>query len=88
MRQIILEAHTDENGVNYLIPDRYTRIDSPEMYATYHRIVGKTAIVIVFSDETYTYDECKRFAIAYMTGRFHQWTFALNSDNPKWERVK
>lgn len=88
MRTIYLEAHQTEDRKKYLIPDRYIRIDNPDMYTTYHRIIGKTATVVVFSDETFSYDECRHFAISYMTGRFHQWTFELNSDDPKWERVK
>lgn len=85
---IVLEAAISEDGKTLLFPDRYTRIDRPDLYSTYEVIEGKATRVIIVSDDRLDRVECRRLAIAYMTGRFVQYSFDLSKDNPKWEVTK
>lgn len=88
-KTIILEvAKSEETGKFYLYPDRYEYVENPELYKTAIWIEGKTARVLVISDEILTCDMARDFAICYMTGQFKRWTAPLNSNNPKWTRVK
>lgn len=85
---VILEAAIGEDGRTYLYPDRYSRIDRPDLYQTYVTIQGKLTDVIIFSDDMFDYKECRRLAIAYMTGRYNQWSFDLSEYQPRWRKTK
>lgn len=87
-KHIIIEAAINEDGKILLYPDRYTRIDRPDLYETYEVIEGKTARVVIVSDDRIDKPECRRLAIAYMTGRYSHWAFSLTDEKPQWRRVK
>lgn len=86
---VILEVWVDpETQKRFLYPNRFEHIERPDLYKTAVWIEGRTARVQVISDSRIDLPECRDLAVAYMTGRYSQWSFDLREDEPKWTRTK
>jgi hypothetical protein len=90
-KTVILTVAIDpDTKREYIYPNLYKMAPDREKdtMATCVWIEGRTARVQIISHDKIDLPTCQKLAIAYMTGRYHQWSFSLTDETPKWRRTK
>jgi hypothetical protein len=88
---VVLTVAVDpETKKEYIYPDLFKMVPDKEksVYETCVWIEGRAARVQIISHNKIDLPTCQRLAIAYMTGRYHQWSFSLTDETPKWRKVR
>lgn len=84
---IVLEVYSASGRL--LINDwMHKHAPNAAFYTTFWWVRGNETDVLIVSSVPLTSGECKKLAVAYMTGGCKRFTADLNSDNPHWEEVK